>query len=96
MKHFRNREDESHDLFLIYYTSLIKDRGYVRSHGKSGRGVRQKLFTQVIISDHLSKASGVFCGMLASAQGQVCFINTAPHPNPTAMSWIRRALIIDD
>lgn len=33
--------------------------------------------------------------MLASAQGQVCFINTAQHPNPDAMSWFRTALIID-
>lgn len=33
--------------------------------------------------------------MLASAQGQVCFINTAPHPNPAAMSWFRTILIID-
>lgn len=62
MEHFGNREDEPHDLFLIYYNSPIKDRSYVRSHGKCGRGVRQKLFTQVIISAHLGKASRVSVG----------------------------------
>lgn len=83
----------------------MKDRGCVRSHGKSGKGVRQKLFIQGTISDqsHLSEAAGVLSeatGVLRDASfctRIILFYNhhSTQYTNPAAISCFRTALIID-